>query len=202
MWEIVNFNKGKKFTVSIGLIVTILLSVVAFSITNAAGSASYSLSPSSGSHKKGTNFTVSITENSSDQINGVDAKLSYDSSKLQFVSASTNGSPFDFCTDKSGGNGRVSIVCVRLGSSVSGSQPVGNVTFKVLGGSGSTSINFSSDSHIVAVAGSQDVWNGSTSGGTYSLTSTTTSSSGGGSSSGGHERLKNITVKWRGDFIK
>lgn len=153
----------------------------------AAGNASFTLSPSSGSYDKNTNFALTVYENSgSEQVNAVDAKLVYDQSKLQFVGVSTSGSPFDFCTEKTGGSGTVSIVCAKLGGSVSGQQQVGKVTFKARVGSGTTSVSFGGNSHIVRSADSEDIWNGNTSGGTYNLKSSSTGGgSSGGSSSGG-----------------
>ncbi len=152
----------------------------------AAGSASFSLSPASGSHDINTTFSVSIYENSgSETVNTVDAHLSYDQAKLEYISLSTGGSPFGTCTETSGGGGSVRITCAKLGGTVTGNQFVGSVSFKALVGLGSTSVNFASDSHIVRSPDSVDIWNGNTTGGTYSFTTPAAPPSGGSGSTAG-----------------
>ncbi len=140
-------------------------------ITHASGTATLSLSPASGSHDINTNFTVKVYENSgTEQVNAVQADLIYDQSKLQFVSVTNTGSPFNTCVHSSGGSGSVSTSCALLGSSVTGSQLVSNITFKALVGSGSSSVNFASSSSVVRYSDATDIWDGNTSGGTYSFT--------------------------------
>lgn len=137
----------------------------------AAGNASYSISPSSGSYNINTEFTVTVYEDSgSEPVNAVEANLTYDQSKLQFVGLSTSGSPFTTCTQTTGGSGNVSIVCALLGNSVTGRQKVGSITFRALVGSGSSSVNFATSSKIVRSTDNSDIWNGDTTGGTYTFT--------------------------------
>lgn len=156
------------------IVVIVLLAVVGAWLLRsgqAAGNATYTLSPSSGSYSINTEFTVTVYENSgSEPVNAVDVNLTYDQSKLQFVSLSTSGSPFTTCTNSTGGGGKVNIVCALLGGSVTGNQKVGSVTFKALVGSGSSSVNFDPSSKIVRSTDNSDIWNGDTTGGNYTFT--------------------------------
>lgn len=126
-------------------VVTLLgnLLVVQTGSAFAAGNATLSLSPSSGSYKKGATFAVTIHENSgSTQVNAVEADLTYSTSKLQFVSIDTNSSAFDIGARGIGGSGSVEISRAKSGGSLTGDQIVAKVNFKALAGSGSTSITF------------------------------------------------------------
>jgi hypothetical protein len=167
--KITSFTKLRSFPV-IAVILFALAASILISISQAAGNASFSISPSSGSFNKNTNFTVTISENSgSEPVNTVDAKLAYDQTKLQLLSVSSDGSPFPGCVEATGGNGHISIVCAKLGSSVSGVQIVGKATFKAIAGSGTTALSFEPESHIYSSTDSSDIWNGDASGPTYSL---------------------------------
>lgn len=183
-----------KKALALGLVTysTILLSFVALATPKsiAAGSATLSLSPSSGSYDKGESFTVTVTENSgTDGINAVQADLKYDSSELQYISSTA--STYFNNVSHTGGGGKVSIISyvapiqMQGPGTVSGSKVVGTVTFKALVGSGTTSITFATTSGIARASDNVDIWNQDTSGGTYTLkTPSTGSTSGGGSPSG------------------
>jgi len=149
-------------------------------VSLAAGNAEYTLSPNTGSYKSGTDFTVSIFENSGTvPVAGVDAFLTYDATKLDFVSVNTTGGVFTDCfsntgnPNPTGGNGTVKFGCIKLGSTFTGNQKIGNVTFRPKVGTGSTAITFASNSAIYDESVSS-VWNGVATGGTYTLGSTTT----------------------------
>ncbi len=172
----------------------LLLSILAWSLlllqlspsAFAAGSATLTLSPSSGSYTKSKTLTVTVHENSgSTEVNAIEADLGYDKAKLQFVSIDTSSSAFDLSFIASGGSGSVQIVRAKSSTSVTGDQIVGSVTFKVLAGSGTTSISFRDSSQIVQTNPTQDVWDHDTSGGTYTLKGDTTGGSGGGSGTPG-----------------
>lgn len=156
-------------------------------IAHAAGSATMSLSPSSGTYNSGSTLTVEVDENGNGSpVSVVTADLSYNASQLQYDSASCGGS-FSSPASVSGGGGSVSLSCFTPGGSTAptGSASVGSVSFTVLGDTGSTSITFGSGS-IVASNGVNE-WNGSTVGGTYTMQTQPSSNSGssnGGSSSG------------------
>lgn len=181
----------KKQLEKIGIIIVTLLGVVGvgFGLLNtvgASGSSSLSLSPASSSYAIGTQFMIAVNVSSSDSINAVMANLNYDASKLQFVSVQTNTNVFNLTGSASGGGGTVSI---GIASSVNltGTQKVADVTFKTLAGSGTTQITFANSSAVVRPSDGQNVWNGSPTGATYTLTTpivTPPPTTGGGSTTG------------------
>ena len=173
---------SKPVIIAAGLFAIAASLLLAFS--QAAGNASLILTPNSGSYDQNTNATLTVYEDSgTENVNAVDVRLTYDAAKLQFVSINTTGSPFDFCTEKSGGSGNVTITCAKLGGGVANKQLVGKVTFKALAGSGSTAVSFGSNSHIVRSSDNTDIWNGNTTGGSYNLTTPATPPPASGSSS-------------------
>jgi hypothetical protein len=190
-----------KRTYKLGLIIaTVTMGVFGgfLIFVHAAGTASFSLSPATGSHDISTNFNVAVYENSgSEQVNAVTANLNYDAGKLQFVSVSTAGSPFSTCTQSSGGGGNVAVSCASLGGSSTGSHLVATITFKALVGSGTSAVAFAGDSHIVRASDTSDVWNGNTTGGTYTFTTPATGGGGGntGGGGGGNTTTTNTNTK-------
>jgi hypothetical protein len=162
----------------------IVIGVVALVLTKAATpTAVLSLSPSSGSVNNGSSITVGLYEDSGSQaINSVSVGVSYDASKLTFVSATvpTTGTPFTTatCPDLAGGSGSVTVTCFISPSaaapSVTGKQLIANLVFTAKVGTGSTSLNFqnvSSEKSAVFLAGTgENIWNGGTTGATFSLT--------------------------------
>ena len=142
--------------------------------TQAAASAKLYLSPSSGSYKVGTSFTVSVRENSgTEPVNAVQADLSYPGSKLQFVSTSLSGSAFAISAGTSGGNGSVSIA---LGSTTArtGDQLIAKVTFKVLAGGTSGAVSFAGSSAVLSANTNTNIVSTKT-GASFSLVKPTTS---------------------------
>lgn len=148
----------------------------------AAGSDSFSLTPSSASYKINQTFTVTVKSNGSDPYNTVNAVINYDKSKLQFVSTDMSGD-FDFPVNNSNGNGTVTLTAGLLNANptgdattFTGTHTVGTVTFKALAGSGSASLTLGSGSKIWQPTNSSsppyvvNVWNGNTKAATYSLT--------------------------------
>src|SRR5208283_2926601 len=103
----------------------------------AVGDASFALSPNSGSYTIGSTITVQITETSSsaDDVNGVQANLSYPTSLLQYDSSSING-PFTLCAqgpeppcfDNGVNSGSIDIAAAS-GSAASGTSNIAEVTF-------------------------------------------------------------------------
>jgi len=124
----------------------------------ASGDAYFSLSPASGSYTIGNSLvlTVSETSASADNVNAVQANLSYPSSLLQFQSISLTG-PFTLCGQQTGGSGTVNIGCAST-TVVSGTHPVAQITFSVLA-SGSAPTVMTSGSDIDNNSG-VSVWNG------------------------------------------
>ncbi len=147
----------------------VFFGVLSVDVSTAAGTASFSLSPSSGSYNINTNFTVTVYENSgSDAVSAVEADLAYDQAKLQFVSTDTSTSAFDVSSVSSGGSGYVNFQRSKTGT-LTGNQIVGKVTFKALLGSGTTSVTFAPSSAI-STSGNTNIWDELTTGGTYTMT--------------------------------
>ena len=163
-------KKAKALIFVVGF--AIIGAIILIFASAASGTATLSLSPASGSYDISTNFTVGVFENSgTDQAAGVDAKITYDTTKLDVISVDTTGAAFTDCPSApAGANGIVTIACVKFGSSFTGSQKIGNITFKTKVGTGTTSLAFGSNSVIVKNDGSTNIWNGIVTGGTYSLT--------------------------------
>ena len=162
-------GKQKKSTIISLVSAGLLVGTLAFtSITGAAGAASLTLSPASGSYNVNSTFTVTVYENSgTEAVDSASADVRYDASKLQYVSHSFAGGAFDLCV-ASVPSGTVNLGCTRSSGTVTGNKIVGKVTFKARVGSGSTPVTFDPSSAIIRSDGT-NIWNGNTSGGTYSL---------------------------------
>lgn len=155
--------------------VSLLVGVLAITnLSSAAGTATLAFSTSSSTVAKDSTVAVTVTANSgAAAMNVVTTDFSYDAAKLQFVSIDTNGSSFGIEAEGSGGGGSVAITrAVASGGTVTGSNKVVSVNFKVLGGSGTTNLSFANTSAVV-VNGS-DVWNGQPSALSLALTTTPT----------------------------
>src|SRR6185369_10260936 len=91
---------------------------------HAAGSASLNFAAGS-SRTVGSTFTVSVVENSgATEVNGVQADVNYDASKLQLIGKSCGA--FEIAAPSSGAN----LVCATL-SPKTNSQTVGTLSFKI-----------------------------------------------------------------------
>ncbi len=176
--------------VAVLLLAFVAIGVALLVLSKAATlTATLTLSPSTNSTPIpiNTNFDVSVYENSATQtVNAVNVGLSYDQSKVQFVSIDSTGSAFPLCTEKSGGSGIVKLTCVTDYSatppvqSVTGSKLIAKVTFKALVGTGnSTTMSFVKDypapgseakSAIYYAGTGENVWDGNTAtAGTYTF---------------------------------
>jgi hypothetical protein len=161
--------------------------------THAAGSDTMYLSPSGGTHKVGTTFSVAIRENSnSDSVNAVEADLTYSTSKLQFVSTSLSGTAFGITASNTGGGGSIS---VSLGSvsAVTGDKLIATVTFKALA-AGSGTVSVSSGSQVLSSTTNTNIVSNLT-GGAYTIQSATTTSPPPSSGSGGTTTAKPPTTQ-------
>jgi len=153
--------------------------------SNALGTASFSLSPASGSYNLNSSLVVGVYENGT-SVNVVTANLTYNASQLQFVSISPAAGSFGGDVSSTGGSGNVSIsrYVTPAGSTASGSTEVATIDFTVLVGTGSSTINFASSS-LIESAGT-NIWDGVNNAGSFNLTtpapvtppSTTTGGSG------------------------
>lgn len=123
------------------------------------------ISPSSTSVQKAKSFTVALRINPGTAVDSVQATVGYSTTKLQFVSLSVG--TFSTCIQDSGGGGAVTFSCAKLGGSTSSDSLIGNITFKALAGSGSTTLSVSNAN----AAHNGSYTNPSTSGGTVKFTS-------------------------------
>lgn len=143
----------------------------------ATPTASFSLNPSGRSVNINTDFTVGINVNSAaDQpINGVNLKLSYNTTQLTVKSITTTGTNFAACPTATGTGGTIALTCyVNPPTTLTGTNLIANVTFTAKVGSGSTTMAFINESALIskiALSGTgENIWNGVTTGGTYTLT--------------------------------
>jgi len=152
----------------------------------ASGDAYFVLSPSSGSYSVGSTITLTVSEVSqlSDEVEGVQANLSYNTTDLQFNSASESGSPFTYLGQSTGGSGLIQIG-EAAGSTVSGQQLIATISFTVL------AANTPNPTPVVITSGSDiqtsslsSVWNGVDTSASYTLYNPSSGGGSSGSSSG------------------
>ena len=135
-----------------------------------AAAGSLYISPTSSSLQNGSSVKVSVRLNPGVSVDGVEARLTYDASKLEFVSIDPASSAFEVALGaQSGSNGTVSITRGTFSGGVTSDSLVARVTFKALAGSGSTPITLSGN----ATTGGTYT-NPGTAGTTISLTSPST----------------------------
>lgn len=134
----------------------------------------------------GSNFTVTIHENSlTDQINAVEAAITYDATKLQYVSSNIaintnfNGAavpPTGSCLLPSVSSGSIIFDCAHNGVNgvgfITGDQPIATVTFTAIA-TGSTSINFGASSSTQTATTPTTKIFPTTTGNTYTIADTT-----------------------------
>src|SRR5262249_19713978 len=135
------------------------------------GTASFSLSPSSGTYTVGNSINVTIYETSAagDNVQGVQANLSYNTTDLQFNSVSESGSPFTLVGQSTGGSGLVQVGEAST-STVTGQQLVAVVNFTVLNNTAPnpTVISTTTGSDIQN-SSLKSVWNGTNASASYTL---------------------------------
>ena len=128
-------------------IVLLVASAPAFAAAG-SGEASLHFSPSAGSYAVNSTFTVSISETSSVPVAAVESDITYTTSNLQCLGIDTSTSAFATSYQNTCSGGTVSIARGVQGSTVTGTQNVARITFKVLDGSGSTSLIVAGSSEI------------------------------------------------------
>src|SRR5581483_4743161 len=141
-------TKNTKISLTgISLLTITLATVLVARLVFAAGTASLSLSPASGTYSKGGSISVDIVEDSgSDTVNAVQANFSYPTNLLSYTGV-TNSSAFPVEAQSSASGG---VVQIARGATtpVSGTQTVATIHFTVLDG-GSASLSFSGGSAVV-----------------------------------------------------
>lgn len=157
------------------VISTLVLAVVgAYLLTQgrAATLATLSLNPASSQVALGANIVVNVVEDSSTvEVNSVQANLTYDQTKLQFVSTDITTSPFSTAVENTGGAGNVRLGLAALNGKLTGPQTIAKVTFKAIA-TGSAAITFATGSDIVQASNNTSM-QPTTSGVTYTIADTT-----------------------------
>ncbi len=142
----------------------VAVAVGGYYVVNRAFAAGESLSlvPSTTAVNLGDNVTVAVRENSTTQgVNAVGAVITYDATKLQYVSVSETGSAFGLVAETTSNTGSLTLVRATSGGAapVTGDQLVTTVTFKALAagsvpltlGTGSVLLRASDNTDILAV---------------------------------------------------
>jgi len=144
----------------------------------AAGDASFSFT-TAGSTTVGGSFSVTVKETSTagDNVNAVQANVSYPSAQLQYSSMSLG--VFTLCGQQSQSTGSVAVGCAAS-STYSGTQTVVTMNFTVIA-AGSGQVHLTSGSDIDSNTGTS-VWDGTLTSTTYTFSAPV--QSGGGSTGG------------------
>lgn len=146
-----------------------------FEAADAAGAASVSLSPTTQSLKVNDTFTVTVAVNpAGDAIIGAQIKLSYDASKLQYVSHTENTSPLDSSLQSSVTTGALDITRVSFGSTPSTTFTFLQVTFKAVA-SGSPTVKILTGTETTRASDGSNSWNAVQTTATYTVTNQTQS---------------------------
>lgn len=134
------------------------------------------VAPASSTVLQYSTFNVEVRLDSAGQdVDGVEAYLTYPASALEFQSISEGGTAFGIGLPSSGGGGTVTIrrvVNPDQSSTVKGANLlVATISFKALAGSGTAAVNYTAQSRVTAPsAGTASVLAGTT-GGVYTITS-------------------------------
>jgi chitodextrinase len=124
-----------------------------------AASASMTLIPSATSVNIGDTVSITVRENSStDTVNAVQANVSYDTTRLQYLGVDDTGSAFGLVAATTNSNGVVSVARGVQGGSapVTGDQLVTKINFKVLAG-GSAPLTIAAGSAVVRSTDNVDI---------------------------------------------
>lgn len=127
------------------------------------------VTPSVSNYANGATVTITLRLNSgANAINSMQANMSYDSSKLQYVSSNVSSSNLDTNLQNTGGSGALSIALAKLGGSVTGDQLVSTLTFTAIA-TGSSSLSFTSGTGIAQASDSTNICDEKL-GGMYTIT--------------------------------
>ncbi|MCE7936287.1 hypothetical protein DYH10_00630 [Candidatus Saccharibacteria bacterium CPR2] len=152
-------NPKNTFSAALLAIFMLTLAVIGYIILQswAGENTAINVSSSTPTVNNNDSATVALNLDTGDEsINAVDAHLTYDNSKLEFVSIDTNGSAFDIKAHESGGNGDVRIALGSI-SAQTGNVFMANITFKVIGESGVAKVNIADDSVALSSDTNQNV---------------------------------------------
>lgn len=143
-------------------LITVLLCVLFYIPASFAEAAGVAVSPSSGSYAVGQSFTVTIqADPQTKSVNAVEAKLSFDNTKLSVVSLSKTGSVFSLWTTEPAFSNTAGTIDFGGGSPspFTAKSSLITVTFKVLA-EGAGKISVASASVLAADGLGTDVYTG------------------------------------------
>lgn len=130
------------------VIVALLATPAAVSAATGSGTASMHVSPSAGSHSINSTFTITVSETSSTSVAAVESDMSYPASQLQCLDIDASTSAFATSYQNVCSGGTISVARGVQGATVTGTQTVADITFKVIGGSGSAQLTMAGSSEI------------------------------------------------------
>jgi hypothetical protein len=154
------------------LIALVLIATVAMASTaSAAGTATFSVTPGSGSYVVGDTLSVTISEDSGTQpIGTVQADLLYPTTLVQYKNVDGSNSAFaDIAPAPSNSGGKLSITRASM-TPYTGTQQVAVVNFTVIA-SGSVTLGFADTSAIYTAQDATNIYAGAPAAGSGSNTS-------------------------------
>ena len=157
------------------LIMAIMLFAATFFLPTAASASTISISPASGSYQSGQTFTTNIrVQPQGNDVNAVEASMSFDRNVLEVVNLSRDGSVFSLWTTEPTFSNSAGTITFGGGSPTpfTSASTILTATFRVIG-AGSGEVRFDNVSILVADGMGTDVFAGATSG-TYTSTAATT----------------------------
>jgi hypothetical protein len=144
-----NKNMKKKILTLI-LAFTLFSVIIGQSAAVFAAGATMTMSANKSTVAAGGSVIVAVYMNGGgDNVNTVQANISYPASKLQYVGVSYTGSAFSITTPDNGGSGGVVVLANGSITPVTGSGLVATLTFKALAASGSAALSFAGGSALV-----------------------------------------------------
>jgi hypothetical protein len=152
-----------------------LVSILFFASVHAALAAELVISPSTGSYSKGQSFTTTVQVNpQSKSVNAVEAKLSFDNTKLSVVSISKTGSVFSLWTTEPTFSNAAGTIDFGGGSPTpfTAKSSLISITFRTLD-AGDGKVSVSAASVLAADGLGTDVYTGGV-GATYTVTAAET----------------------------
>lgn len=135
------------------------LGIKTYQDSKAATGGAITLTPSSGTYTSGSNISVTISEDSgTEPVNSVQASLTYDPAKLQYVSVTEGGAfPIAAATQTST-PGVFRVARATQDTPLTGIKPIVTVNFKVLGASGTADIGVDKAySFLASATNNQDI---------------------------------------------
>jgi hypothetical protein len=157
--KFVTKSKSSRTNKIVGVVAAFSVAIVGFTVftSMAAGSATMYVTPSSGTYSPNATIAVAVRINTQgEDVNAVQADLTYNASRLEFQSIDTSGTAFGIEAVNTGGSGTVNISRGSI-TDVNGDVLVATVNFKVLNNAGSATISFAGTSAIVRTSDQVDV---------------------------------------------